>query len=175
MLRLLALAISLAAGPAPSGDASERAPSPTDAGDEAPPPDEDILGPDDGDILGSDSELAPDGDGDITLDPGDDVEGDAPALVPAGSVNDRPPPPPGRCSEVDEATDPLGPVDVALDRTGRLDGDWRREPDERDRTPLDALVRWFVRHPAALVVVFAVVLVAIFVTLLVIGPPGGEH
>ncbi len=67
------------------------------------------------------------------------------------------------------------PVDVALDRTGRLDGDWRREPDERDRTPLDALVRWFVRHPAALVVVFAVVLVAIFVTLLVIGPPGGEH
>lgn len=67
------------------------------------------------------------------------------------------------------------PVDAALDRTGRLDGDWRREPDGRDRTPLDALVRWFVRHPAALVVVFAVVLVAIFVTLLVIGPPGGEH
>jgi hypothetical protein len=40
------------------------------------------------------------------------------------------------------------PVDRALDRREKLDGDWRREPDPAspDRTPLDALVRWFVRR-----------------------------
>jgi integral membrane protein len=66
------------------------------------------------------------------------------------------------------------PVDVTLDRRGRLDGDWRREPDPAspDRTPLDALVRWFVRRPAVLIAVFAVLLVAIFATLLALGPPG---
>jgi integral membrane protein len=68
------------------------------------------------------------------------------------------------------------PVDRALDRRGRLDGAWRREPDpaSADRTPLDALVRWFVRRPAVLIAVFAVVLVAIFATLLALGPPGGR-
>ena len=69
------------------------------------------------------------------------------------------------------------PVDVVLDRSGRLDGAWRREPDpdSPDRTPLDALVRWFVRRPAVLVAVFAIVLVVIFVVLLAAGPPGGTH
>lgn len=66
------------------------------------------------------------------------------------------------------------PADVALDRRGRLDGDWRREPDGADRTPLDALVRWFVRRPAVLVAVFAVLLVAIFAILIAVGPPGGR-
>lgn len=68
------------------------------------------------------------------------------------------------------------PVDVAYDRRGRLDGEWRTELDASapDRTPLDALVRWFVRRPGALVAVFAVILVAIFTTLLAIGPPGGR-
>jgi integral membrane protein len=68
------------------------------------------------------------------------------------------------------------PVDVAFDRRGKLDGDWRREPDPAspDRTPLDALVRWFVRRPAVLIAVFAVLLVAIFATLLALGPPGGR-
>jgi integral membrane protein len=68
------------------------------------------------------------------------------------------------------------PVDLALDRRGRLDGDWRREPDPAspDRTPLDALVRWFVRRPAVLIAVFAVLLVVIFATLLALGPPGGR-
>lgn len=68
------------------------------------------------------------------------------------------------------------PVDVVLDRRGHLDGAWRREPDaaESDRTSLDALVRWFVRRPAVLVAVFAVLLVAIFATLLLLGPPGGR-
>jgi len=68
------------------------------------------------------------------------------------------------------------PVELALDRRGKLDGDWRREPDPAspDRTPLDALVRWFVRRPGALIAVFAVLLVAIFATLLALGPPGGR-
>jgi integral membrane protein len=68
------------------------------------------------------------------------------------------------------------PVDLALDRRGKLGGDWRREPDPAspDRTPLDGLARWFVRRPGALVVVFAVLLVAIFATLLALGPPGGR-
>ena len=68
------------------------------------------------------------------------------------------------------------PVDVALDRRGKLDGVWRRDvdPASPDRTPLDALVRWFVRRPAALAAVFGVLLVATFATLLALGPPGGR-
>jgi len=68
------------------------------------------------------------------------------------------------------------PVDLVLDRRGRLDGAWRTEPDAAapDRTPLDALVRWFVRRPGVLVAVFVVLLVAIFATLLLVGPPGGR-
>jgi integral membrane protein len=66
------------------------------------------------------------------------------------------------------------PVDLALDRRGKLDGAWRTEADGADRTPLDALVRWFVRRPGVLVAVFAVLLVAIFATLIAIGPPGGR-
>lgn len=67
------------------------------------------------------------------------------------------------------------PVELWLARRGLLDGDWRRDADGADRSFLDGLVRWFVRRPAVLVAVFAVLLVAIFVTLLVIGPPGGRH
>ena len=68
------------------------------------------------------------------------------------------------------------PLDVARDRRGRLDGAWRTDPDAStpDRTPLDAIVRWFVRRPGVLVAVFVVILVAIFVALLTIGPPGGR-
>lgn len=62
-----------------------------------------------------------------------------------------------------------------LDRRGMLDGDWRREPDAAgDRTPLDGLVRWFVRRPVLLIVVAAVGVVAIFTVLLLAGPPGGR-
>jgi len=67
------------------------------------------------------------------------------------------------------------PVELWLAKRGLLEGDWRRDADGADRSFLDGLVRWFVRRPAVLVAVFAVLLVAIFVTLLVIGPPGGRH
>ena len=64
-------------------------------------------------------------------------------------------------------------AEFVLEKRGRLNGDWRLDPDVAgDRTPLDALVRWFLRRPALLVVVAAVVLVAIFTVLLVVGPPG---
>ncbi len=67
------------------------------------------------------------------------------------------------------------PVERALDRRGRLAGDWRLERDATgDRTPLDGLVRWFVRRPVLLLVVAAVAVVAIFAVLLLIGPPGGR-
>lgn len=68
------------------------------------------------------------------------------------------------------------PVDIAFDRRGRLEGDWRRErdPASPDRTRVDGLVRWFVRRPGVLIAVFAVLLVAIFAILLALGPPGGR-
>lgn len=68
------------------------------------------------------------------------------------------------------------PLEIAYARRGLLDGDWRLERDPAgDRTPLDALVRWFLRRPALLLIVAAVVLVAIFTVLLVLGPPGGRE
>lgn len=67
------------------------------------------------------------------------------------------------------------PLEIAYSRRGMLDGAWRLEPDPAgDRTPLDALVRWFLRRPVLLVAVAVVVLVAIFVVLLALGPPGGR-
>ena len=66
------------------------------------------------------------------------------------------------------------PLEIGLQRRGRLDGDWRLSPDGADRTPLDALVRWFLRRPALLIAVAALALVAIFTVLLLVGPPGGR-
>lgn len=67
------------------------------------------------------------------------------------------------------------PVELGLTRRGRLDGDWRVTPDPSgDRSPLDALVRWFVLRPVVLIVVAAVAVVAIFTVLLIVGPPGGR-
>ncbi|AQX80455.1 hypothetical protein A4X17_18330 [Plantibacter sp. H53] len=65
------------------------------------------------------------------------------------------------------------PFDLWADRTGRLDGTWRREAgaDPRDQRVLDRLTRWLVRHPVLLVVVGGLVVVAVFTALLVVGPP----
>ncbi len=67
------------------------------------------------------------------------------------------------------------PFDIWADRTGRLNGPWRREAsdDPRDQVWTDRLTRWFLRHPALLVVVFIVVVLGIMTALLIIGPPGG--
>lgn len=66
------------------------------------------------------------------------------------------------------------PTELWLARSGRLDGDWRREAtdDPRDRTAIDRLARWFIRHPLLLGAIILVAVAALFTVLLVIGPPG---
>ncbi len=65
------------------------------------------------------------------------------------------------------------PVELWLARSGRLEGDWRREAtdDPRDKSWLDRLVRWFIRHPVLLMVAIAAAVVVLFVVLLSLGPP----
>jgi integral membrane protein len=65
------------------------------------------------------------------------------------------------------------PVELWLARTGRLDGDWRREEtdDPRDRVWIDRLARWFIRHPVLLIIVIAAAVVVLFLVLLSLGPP----
>lgn len=65
------------------------------------------------------------------------------------------------------------PFDIWLDRTGRLDGPWRREAtsDPRDSRWTDRLLRWMLNHPVILIAIFVVALVAIFAALLIAGPP----
>jgi integral membrane protein len=65
------------------------------------------------------------------------------------------------------------PAEIWLARTGRLDGAWRREEtdDPRDRTWIDRLARWFIRHPWLLLLVIAAAVVVLFVVLLTAGPP----
>jgi integral membrane protein len=68
------------------------------------------------------------------------------------------------------------PTEIWLHRTGRLDGEWRLEPgdDPRDRRWVDRLMRWFLRRPWVLAVLLAVGIVALYVILLLVGPPGGK-
>lgn len=69
------------------------------------------------------------------------------------------------------------PFDKWLERNGKLEGPWRTEatdhPDDRKWT--DATMRWLVARPLLTTVLLFIVIVAIFATMLVIGPPGGEH
>jgi len=65
------------------------------------------------------------------------------------------------------------PAEIWLARTGRLEGAWRRDEtdDPRDRSWIDRLARWFIRHPLLLLLVIAVAVVVLFVVLLTVGPP----
>lgn len=65
------------------------------------------------------------------------------------------------------------PVELWLDRTHRLDGDWRREAtdDPRDAGWIDRTMRWFLRRPWVLVALIAVAVVILFAVLLSLGPP----
>lgn len=67
------------------------------------------------------------------------------------------------------------PFESRVAHTGRLAGDWRLDEtsDPRDAHWFDRLFRWFLKRPALLVVTLIAVVIAIFATLLVIGPPGG--
>lgn len=68
------------------------------------------------------------------------------------------------------------PTEIWLHRTGRLDGAWRLETtdDPRDRRWYDRLMRWFLCRPLVLVLLLAVGIVALYVILLLVGPPGGK-
>jgi len=68
------------------------------------------------------------------------------------------------------------PMEIWLHRSGRLKGDWRlKESDHpQDRTWYDKTMRWFLNHAAILVVLIAVAVVALYVVLLLVGPPGGK-
>ena len=67
------------------------------------------------------------------------------------------------------------PFELAVQRSGKLDGDWRREHsgDARDDHWFDRLYRWFIIRPALLTIVMFAVVTAIFAVLLIAGPPGG--
>jgi integral membrane protein len=67
------------------------------------------------------------------------------------------------------------PFDRWLERRDLLDGGWRREAtsDPRDHTPASRLLRVGLARPVLFASVLAVGLVAVFTTLLVLGPPGG--
>ena len=68
------------------------------------------------------------------------------------------------------------PMEIWLHRTGRLDGAWRLDAtdDPRDRRWYDQLMRWFLRRPWVLAVLLAIGIVALYVILLLVGPPGGK-
>ena len=68
------------------------------------------------------------------------------------------------------------PVEIWLQRSGRLEGQWRLEAgsDPRDQRWNDRLMRWFLRRPWVLALLIAAAVVVLFVVLLTIGPPGGK-
>ncbi|PWD49568.1 DUF3817 domain-containing protein [Serinibacter arcticus] len=68
------------------------------------------------------------------------------------------------------------PTEIALDRRGKLAGAWRREVSDhpRDSRWHDRALRWTLRHPVQLGAVLAFLVVAAYVVLLVVGPPGGR-
>ncbi|WP_040166044.1 DUF3817 domain-containing protein [Microbacterium gorillae] len=69
------------------------------------------------------------------------------------------------------------PTEIWLQRSGRLDGPWRLTAgdDPRDRRWYDRWMRFFLNRPWALALIIVVAIVALYVALLVIGPPGGNH
>ncbi|WP_426187276.1 DUF3817 domain-containing protein [Microbacterium sp. TWP3-1-2b2] len=68
------------------------------------------------------------------------------------------------------------PMEIWLHRSGRLKGDWRLEESDhpQDRTWYDRTMRWFLRRAWVLVALIAVAVIALYVVLLLIGPPGGK-
>lgn len=69
------------------------------------------------------------------------------------------------------------PTEIWLHRSGRLDGAWRlaATDDPRDATWHDRLLRASLARPWLLGLVLVAAVVALYVILLVVGPPGGER
>lgn len=68
------------------------------------------------------------------------------------------------------------PVELWLQRTGRLKGEWRltETDDPRDKTWIDRLMRFFLNRAWLLALIIVAAIVALYVVLLMIGPPGGS-
>lgn len=68
------------------------------------------------------------------------------------------------------------PFEMWLKSKGYLEGEWRREHSghPRDDHWFDRLYRWFLNRPILLAIALVVAVVVIFITLLLIGPPGGS-
>ncbi len=65
------------------------------------------------------------------------------------------------------------PFDIWAHRTGKLEGNWRREAtdDPRDQRWFDRLVRWMLNHPYLLAALILLAVVVLFTVLLILGPP----
>jgi integral membrane protein len=68
------------------------------------------------------------------------------------------------------------PTELWLHRSGRLAGPWRLQAtdDPRDAAWHDRLMRWFLARAWLLAALIAVAVVALYVVLLLVGPPGGR-
>lgn len=68
------------------------------------------------------------------------------------------------------------PFDKWLEGKGKLIGDWRTETSDnpKDQRWTDSTMRWLVARPVLTAITLFVVIVAVFSTMLVMGPPGGR-
>ncbi len=68
------------------------------------------------------------------------------------------------------------PAEIWLQRSGRLAGAWRLEEsaDPAERIWYDRPMRWFLKRPWLLGGLIALAVVVLYVSLLVVGPPGGR-
>ncbi|WP_374311572.1 DUF3817 domain-containing protein [Microbacterium sp.] len=68
------------------------------------------------------------------------------------------------------------PTELWLHRSGRLAGPWRLTAtgDPRDAAWHDRLMRWFLARAWLLALLIALAVVALYVVLLIVGPPGGR-
>lgn len=69
------------------------------------------------------------------------------------------------------------PAEIWLARTKRLEGEWRLQAtdDPRDASWYDRTMRFFLNRPWALALILVGAIVALYVVLLLVGPPGGDH
>jgi integral membrane protein len=65
------------------------------------------------------------------------------------------------------------PFEKYLEKRQLLEGNWRTEKSSNplDKTKFDQLFRWFINHPAILVLVLVVFVFGLFTFLLWLGPP----
>ena len=65
------------------------------------------------------------------------------------------------------------PFEKYLEKRQLLDGEWRTEKSSNplDKTKFDQLFRWFINHPAILILTLVVSVIGLFTFLLWLGPP----